>query len=323
VLDPFRDPSGVEWLPVAAWASDGEEGATPAGYPWQLRTTLGLGVWGTGNDWDYLALTCHLVTGLEDRYEHTFDSWDRKGEVERWQPCELIVPVDYQVDSAARALGTDLDTADHFLLYRTLHSRLPTPLLFWFAEQSVTDPWRGKSVVTNLDVFRANWRIAAGAAGAHAARECAGEFRWPVPCFAFCDVTPDLRVTLANGALSVRKPSVARLLDYALTANLLPWTELLSEQGDGGLTLRDGATDRLRTAIRVSEDVSRRIGTHDGGHLSDKSSRLMLRARLMNLVAPAALWSRLGVWAGDVPEGEWRLPLPPGMEAGANDSATT
>ena len=45
----------------------------------------------------------------------------------------------------------------------------------------------------------------------------------------------------------------------------------------------------------------------EGGCLSDEALRLLLRARLMNLVAPAGLWSQLGLLPD--PGTQWRLPL--------------
>lgn len=305
VLESFRDRAGVNWYPVAAWALDGQSEDPLVGYPWQLETTLILGAFQTSNAWEYLALSCHLVTGLEDRYEHTFDAWDRKdGDEERHSWVEIMVPVDYQVEAVAAALATDADTADQFLMYRTLHSCLPGPLLKWFAAGN--DGPRGAGP---------DWESFASAAGQMLEGEYAGIFGSPAPCVPFCDVSPDLEVRLHGGASPVQHPPTGNLFDYALTANLLPWTDLFAEEVPGRLTFRSGATTVLRAAME-SDDATRRIGTFDGGRNSDSALRLLLRARLMNLVAPVALWARLGVWGGDAPDGEWRLQLPETMRLG-------
>lgn len=328
----------MDWYPVAAWAQENEV----HGYPWQLLTTLCLGTFGTTNSWEYLALTCHFVTGLRDRYEHTFDSWGRK-EDDRHSWCEALLVTDYQVREAATALSVDVETADQFLMYRTLHSRLPAPLLEWFAVDAVryeireaveklvangtphprSDEWNlaeyerlkewQHGVLARDDalngILRSRWRILQERAAAELEDEYAAEFRAPAPPVPFCDVSPDLTVTLHLGRSPADHAPTARFLDYALTANLLSWHELFAASGIRLVLHREGLA-KLRAEME-RDDVSGRVGTLDGGTHSDTSLCLLLRARLMNLVAPLGLWGRLGMRGGEVSEGEWRLLIPP------------
>ncbi len=339
VVRPEQTADEVLWMPVAGWAEDPDHPG--CGLPWALDSARAL----SKEWWDYTALTAHFITGLRDVYEHTFDSWDRINE--NWH-CQQLLCVDYHVEEAAKALGVSVDVADQFLMWRTIHTRIPGDLLAgytfnalaWdlenlqcghpnleqFLEREMVtlqqepmnrpldlpglarlaqeDPAR--AVVMLRDRIAVQWPSRCQMALERLTEETTGSFNHSAKSVHLFDVGTDVSFKARLDLVPSASPPLARLLDYALTANEVQWDDLFREESDGMLRLRDGGLTTLRAELERS-DQSGRILLLDRAPLSDDSLRLLLRARLMNLVAPRGLWAEMGLV--EQPDEAWRLPL--------------
>lgn len=311
------------------------------GFPWQLETTLLMSV--QTNHWDYLAFTCHFVTGLHDCYEQSFDSWERKNHQEQ------MLPVLWVLHEAAEALSVDLETAHQFMLYRTLHTRVPDGLLQYYAfnglkfdlgyfvedrleiQRVFAQEWHRVGDVRHLLrewsqqcasapafvlAFEESWEPRGRLASQRINAECAADFALPAQAHPVFEVDAELNVRVLIGSGPLKSVATARLLDYVLTDNLLPWTELFDVVEENTLRFKPTCLEILRRKME-EEDPSGRIGTYENARCSDESLRLLLRARLMNVAGPPGLWSALGL--SDTPQESWQLRVPaiyvPGYES--------
>ncbi|MHB0936372.1 MAG: hypothetical protein ACYDCO_12830 [Armatimonadota bacterium] len=304
VRDALVDANGVYWHPVAGWARYPKDPAT--GCPWHLNTIERL-AWpcqrdvetvryhASGrqtnerwveylDDWEVKALAAHSIAGMHDRYEHTFDNWDHIVDYRQ------MLPVEWVLEEVAEMLECDISTAYQMLLYRTLCTRLPAPLLEYLirSDQQLICPPGNDNLYNRPDT--------AQPADYH------GEFASPAEIISPFTVETDGTIHLP-GELT---PALSRFLTFALTYNIMPWTDLYHEATPGVLRLDMDQLPRFRKLLE-SEDNSGRIGTVAGGCNSEEALIYLLRGRVMNAAGPRGMWAALGL-AQPVDE-PWELPL--------------
>ncbi len=257
-----------------------------------------------------MAFLAHFVSGLRDRYEHTFDSWGRIRE--EWH-CLQLVPTSWVVEECADLLGLAPPVADQYLLWRTLALQVPEPLLRWWAWRCVDvdrrfNPRPGPD--TEETLARA-WPLRWQAARAAAAEEC----RAPLDLSAFgglvplCEFDDELRIRPHPALGEVDPARFRQVLENALVWNLLPQADLLTEAETSRFAMRRDGLTRLRAEMQ-REDPNGRIGTLPEGLVSDRALRLILASRLATTVAPPGLWAEIGI-STSAGSQSWRLPLAP------------
>jgi len=331
-IEPKVSSDGIRWYPVSAWAIDPDE--PDCGYPWRLESMRALST----EYWEYTALIAHFVSGIRDRYEHTFDAWERINP--DWHG-EQLLSTDWVLKEASQQLNVSLKVADQFLIWRTLHTLIPEPLLKFFAyeyhlENTLEESeylrkskqpdglrtagvrksnFRTPTEIDLVDIdsirryFMRTWEAQCKHVFHSVNNEYTGEMSniFPGEIVPLFDVSPGLSIKILIGDSLSKNPAIVRILNYALTGrDILTWSELFEQQEDSILKLKRGSLSRLRQALRES-DYSGRIGTIEGGDCSDDSLRLLLRARLMNIVGSAGLWAEFEVI--DRKEDNWELRL--------------
>src|SRR5262245_46041321 len=151
---------------MASWARDPESPAL--GYPWLPEAVLQLAA--EPNHWQCLAFTGHLVAGLLDTYEHTFDTWERKDFESQ------LLPAGWVVEQAAERIGMSIEVAEQFLLYRSLYTMAPDPLLKYLAVGLASRPQAQAAI-------ESEWAPRCGQAAAALALEATGDFAPPARVF--------------------------------------------------------------------------------------------------------------------------------------------
>lgn len=363
-ISPIEAPLGL-WHPVAAWAVPNQNDVE--GFPWALASPRDLSLEG----WEYTAFTAHFITGLRDVYEHTFDAWGRIHD--NWH-TEQLLNVTWAVEEVAQLLNVEAEVADQFLMWRTLHTRVPDKLLQWFSLRYLQSFIEGMSYVENLkdcpreelpqdlldkeagilgvkglpelvlqsydehkfgthyfdfqeawvQHFLETWASRSQLALEQAQHEYEEKWIYPTPLIPLFEVSYEgyeLFVKILVKPPFRQSAAFDYFFNYVLTGGLLNWSYLFKETEGSKLRLQSAGLSLLRNELHA-RDVSGRIGAcTDGiyksgvyeenafpGELSDESLRLLLHARLLNVVGPQGLWFRLGLMPQT--KGQWKLCLP-------------